>query len=89
MVKSNIGKVQNRFKILLAEKETKEGGRIPYSVIQKSTGIAVSTISALANHKVSLYDKDTLAALCYFFNCAVGDLLEYIPPAPRKEKAIN
>jgi putative transcriptional regulator len=74
-----MGKIINRFKILLAEKEVKDGRSYSYRAIQAATGIAASTLSALANNATTRYDAGTLAALCTFFSCQPGDLLIYEP----------
>ena len=71
------GKVYNRFKILLAEKETKEGIKYPYEKITRATGIAGSTLSSWASNKVKRFDADTIATLCNFFNCDLKDLIIY------------
>ena len=71
------GKVYNRFKILLAEKEIAEGRKIPYDEIKEVTGIASSTLSAWATNSVRRYDADTIAALCDFLQCELGNLLVY------------
>jgi putative transcriptional regulator len=71
------GKVYNRFKILLAEKEIQEGRKILYDEINQATGIAASTLSAWATNNVKRYDKATIADLCDFLNCDVGDLIVY------------
>ena len=73
-----MSRVYNRFKILLAEKETKESRKISYKEIRENTGIAGSTISAWATNTVKRYDADTIAALCDLFNCGVGDLIIYL-----------
>ena len=71
------GIVYNRFKILVAEKETMEGKKYPYEKITQATGIAGSTLSAWATNSVKRYDADTIATLCDFLNCDLGDLLIY------------
>ena len=71
------GRVYNKFKILLAQKEIDEGRRISYEEIKEATGIASSTLSAWATNSVKRYDADTIAALCEFLDCEVGDLLIY------------
>jgi putative transcriptional regulator len=70
-------KVNNRFKILLAEKELKEGRPIPYEEIKVATGIAPSTLSAWATNSIKRFDGETIAALCDFLDCNVGDLIVY------------
>ena len=71
--------VYNRFKILLSEKEAREGKRVSYADIQKSTGIAASTLSAWATNDISRYDRETIEKLCKFFSCKVGELIVYEP----------
>jgi putative transcriptional regulator len=79
MVKENFGIIRNRFKILLAEKEHREARSLPYTVIQQETGIATSTLSAWAGQRTARFDAPTLAALCAYFDCQPGDLLEFVP----------
>jgi putative transcriptional regulator len=71
------GRVFNRFKILLAEKQTAENRKIPYEEITDITGIAGSTLSAWATNTVKRYDAETISALCDFLNCDVKDLIIY------------
>ncbi len=81
MVKENQGAIRNRFKIILAEKEVRDGKRYTYLDIQAATGIATSTLTDWAKGKTRYASFDTLAALCHFFECKPGDLLEYLPPS--------
>ena len=71
------GKVYTRFKILLAEKEIKEGRRISYDEIKDATGIATSTLSGWATNSIKRYDADTIAGICDYLDCELGDLLVY------------
>ncbi len=71
--------IRCNFKILLAQKEVKEGRRITYREINNFTKIAESTLSALANNEVGLYADSTLSRLCAYFGCGIDDLLEYVP----------
>jgi putative transcriptional regulator len=48
-----------------------------FTVIEKETGISRRTIAKIYNGEGGGIDYDTLDALCRFFNCDVGDLLEY------------
>ena len=73
------GKVYNQFKILLAKKEINENRRIPYDEIKGKTGMAMSTISAWSTNSITRYDADTIASVCEFFDCKVGDLIVYEP----------
>jgi len=73
-------RIRNKFRLLLAEKATKEEHSISYRDVQRATGIDASTIADWANNAVKRYDADKLAALCEYFNCSIGDLIEYVPP---------
>ncbi len=71
------GSVENRFRILLAQKATKEKQNIALMDVQRETGIAWSTLNSWANNHVSRYDSPVIQALCDYFDCQVGDLLVY------------
>lgn len=67
--------VSNRFKILLAEKETRENRKLTYEVINNETGINPNTLVQYANNRVTLFNSSVIARLCEYFNCDIGDLL--------------
>lgn len=69
------GRITNRFRILLAEKATREQHSIAINDVQRETGIAWSTLNSWANNQVTRYDAPVIQALCEYFNCQVGDLL--------------
>lgn len=71
--------VRNRFRILLAEKEVREGRSYTYEDIQEKTGLAPRTIANYATGKVQRFDASTLETLCDWFGCDLSDLLEYPP----------
>jgi DNA-binding Xre family transcriptional regulator len=73
------GRIYTRFKVLVAEKEIKDSRKYTYDDIKKATGIARSTLSAYAQNKSSVraYKKATLAKLCIFFECDLGDLIVF------------
>ena len=73
------GRVYNRFKILLAEKQTRENRKISYEEIKNATGIATSTLSAWATNTVKGYSADTIAALCDYLSCELNELIVYEP----------
>jgi putative transcriptional regulator len=68
-------RIVNRFRILLAEKETREKRHIPLTEVQRETGIAWTTLQAWANNEVQRFDAPVMAALCEYLGCEVGDLL--------------
>lgn len=46
------------------------------------TGLGSATWARLMKREpVASIEGQTLAALCQYFNCGVGDILEYVPEA--------
>ena len=45
--------------------------------VHEGTGINRNTISNLYHDKLKSVDYDTLSRLCEYFDCQVGDILEY------------
>lgn len=79
-------------KRLIAEKELEWGKRISMSEISESTGIHVSTLSRLANHKAVNTSSANIEALCDYFECRIQDLVEYIPDKdqiPENRKSVT
>jgi len=68
-------KISNRFRILLAQKATREKRNIALKEVGRETGIAWSTLNAWANNQVTRYDATVIKALCEYFSCQVGDLI--------------
>ena len=73
--------IRNRFNILLAEKEFRDGRQYTYDDIRDLTGLARGTLSFYAQNKIQRYDSQTVATLCRFFECELTDLLELSPAA--------
>lgn len=76
-----------RFKLqeLLAEKQFRDGRRITLTELSEVTGINRVTISKLVNHRSYSTVTDNVDALCKFFDCKVGDLMEYVPDSGDKK----
>jgi putative transcriptional regulator len=68
-------KVKNRLKVLIAEKEMRENRRLTYRQLADETGLSLDTILGYMTQRVSRYDASTLATLCEYLECDVGDLL--------------
>ena len=47
--------------------------------VANATGIHRNTLTKLYRETTGGIDFETIEKLCNFFNCRVGDLLEYIP----------
>lgn len=71
------GKIANRFRMLLAQKATREQHSIAINDVQRETGVAWSTLNAWANNQVTRYDAPVIQALCEYFDCPVGELLVF------------
>ena len=71
-----------RFKLKerIADKEFREGRRVTLIEISKDTGIGRITLSRMLNRGTNVR-SDTLDRLCAYFDCAIGDLVEYVPEA--------
>jgi putative transcriptional regulator len=77
----------NRLKILIAEKEFRDGVKLPYRTIAKQTGISPTTLTKSRNLGGGI-DAKTLEKLCKFLDCQPGDLLVYsADPPPEKTKS--
>jgi len=64
------------FKKLLDEKAFRERRRITLSQVSQDTGISRATLTRISNVPGYNTNTDTLAALCRYFQCGPGDLLE-------------
>ena len=71
------GKNVNHFRILLAQKATKQKQNIALMDVQRETGIAWSTLNSWANNQVTRYDALVIKTLCEYFDCQGGDLLVF------------
>lgn len=69
-----------RFKLRerIADREFKERRRIPLSEIAEVTGLSRMTLSKLINHHGAIVRTDVIDALCRYFQCDVGDLVQYV-----------
>jgi putative transcriptional regulator len=69
-----------RFRIqeLLAEKQFKEGRRVTLNELSEVTGINRVTLSKMINQKGYSSVTNNIDKLCKFFNCSVGDVMEYV-----------
>jgi putative transcriptional regulator len=69
-----------RFRIqeLLAEKQFKDGRRVTISELSDATGINRGTLSKMVNQKGYSTVTNNIDQLCTFFECQVGDVMEFI-----------
>jgi putative transcriptional regulator len=83
-----MAEVRNRFKVLLAQKELRDGRTYSYEDISKETGLSPTTLTSYARGRVSRFDSSTLIALCDWLDCDLSDLIEYPPEASRQGAAV-
>ncbi len=68
-------RIRNRFLVLLAEKEKREGRRIRNKEIAQAVGVNEHTVARWLRNEVQQVDMPVLEAFCDYFGCEVGDLL--------------
>ena len=69
--------IKCRLEKLILDKQVHEGRKITNREIAEKTGISASTISRLASNQITRFEAETLASLCAYFDCTLGDLLIY------------
>jgi Predicted transcriptional regulator len=67
-------KIVSHLPILMAKRKVKNINRLA-----AETGVSSTTLYRLYDGTNTRIDYDTLIKLCAFFNCTVGELLEYVP----------
>lgn len=71
--------VKNHFLQQWHNKEAKEGRRISLTEISQQSGVGWGTINRWKREEVDRFDASVLSSLCAYFECGIGDLLEYMP----------
>lgn len=66
--------IRNKLSILMGEHKVKN-----FVLLEKETGITRKTLAKLYNDEGKGIDYATLDALCTFFGCQPGDILEHVP----------
>ena len=64
-------------KQMLDDKSFKEKRRITLNEVSELTGISRATLTRVANVPGYNTNTDTIDALCIYFECQPGDLLEF------------
>lgn len=68
--------VRSQLRVLLAQKEQREGRSISLREVVRSTKVPISTVMGMANNTLKRVPLDELNALCEYLNCEVGDMLK-------------
>ncbi len=71
--------IKSKLKLLIAHREVETGRKITYQNLAEEVGLAMNTVSRLAEGKTDRVDFLTLDKLCRYFQCDIGDLLAYAP----------
>lgn len=68
--------MKTNLRVLIAQKEQRDGERYSYRKISLLTGLSSATLWKLTRPEgVKRIDSKTIEKLCNFFNCRVNDLL--------------
>jgi putative transcriptional regulator len=70
--------IRIRFKHLLDDKSFRERKRITIAEVVEATGVSKATLSRIANSPGYNANLDAINALCGYFECTPGELLEYV-----------
>lgn len=70
--------IRIKLKQLLDEKAFKERRRITLNDVASATGISRPTLTRIANVPGYNTNTDTIDALCKYFDCEAGDLLQVV-----------
>lgn len=82
-------KVMSRFKILLAEKEIREGRTVSVRQVARDTGLPLSTVFGLANNTMTQIPVDSIARLCEYFNTDLCQLLTLVDDDANLESLVE
>lgn len=74
--------IRYRLRELMAERQFRTGARLTFDEVAKETGIHRTTLSKIANLRSYNTTTDNIDKLCRFFQCQVGELMEYIEVNP-------
>lgn len=80
--------INNRFAILLAEKQIKERRTISLSEVENATGVSRQALHKWKSNTIFRFETRVIDALCQYFDIQPGELFEYVPndEAPKKKK---
>ncbi len=74
--------MKSYLKVLLAQKEMREGRSISLRKVASESGVPISTVNGLANNTIKRIPTAELAALCEYLPCDLCDLLRLEPVQP-------
>ena len=71
--------IKFKLKERIADKEFRERRVVQLKEIAQATGVHRVTLSKLANNKEYNVGVDTIEKLCAYFQCGIGEIVEYVP----------
>jgi putative transcriptional regulator len=82
----NTAVIYSRMRHLKFEKEEREKRKLTYEEMEQATGLAPGTLARFLKHDpLERFDGKVISALCRYFGCGIGDLLEYVPDGDTQE----
>jgi putative transcriptional regulator len=78
--------IYNKLKVLIAEKEIREGRKLSYRIVAQEAGIPLSVLTLYTAQKVRRFDTQTLEKLCRYFGAQPGDLLVFSADLPQPKQ---
>jgi len=79
--------IKSQFKVLLAEKEIRDGRNYTLKDVAVLTRASIYVITGLANNTLREYPRAALEGVCYWLGCSVGDLLTIAPSSIQNDSA--
>lgn len=68
--------MRSQLRVLLAQKEQREGRSISLREVVRTTEVPISTVMGMANNTLKRVPLDELNILCEYLGCEVGDILK-------------
>jgi putative transcriptional regulator len=69
--------IKSKLKLLIVQRELDKNQKITYESLANEVGLSKTTLNRLAENKTERIDFLTLDKLCRYFECDVGNLLNY------------
>lgn len=74
--------MKSQLRLLLAQKEQSERKSISLRQVSREAPAPISTVLGLANNDIDRVQLDSIANLCRYLNCTIGDLLILVDEPP-------
>ena len=71
-----MARLKSKLPILMGKWEVENDKRLTQRKLSVATGISRDAIGRLYKGEITRFDETTILALCKFFKCDIGDLLE-------------